>query len=431
MRRPPRSLLADDLRWDAVGFAGNKVIETPNLDGLARRGVVFDNTFCTTSICATSRASILTGQYARRHGIWDFQKNLSPDAFAETFPGLLRRAGYRTGFIGKWGVGNGMPKEEFDYWAGFPGQGRYVAKGKNASGEHLHEITSRQIHEFLAGCSPEKPFCLQVSFKTPHAQDGEAQEYPAEQRYAELYSELQIVPPPTATDEDFTRLPPFLQKSEARRRWKPRFSSPELFQQRVKDYYRLVTGMDRVIGETVAELSERGLLDRTLIIFTSDNGYYLGDFGLADKWFMHEPSIRLPLLVVDPRLPSEGRGTRRDAMALNIDVAPTILDAAGIQPNASMQGKSLLPVVHGEKKALRDEFFYEHLFEHAGIPKSEGVRGQRWKYARYLIEPEPHEELYDLQNDPQERKNLAASSEYADKLAHYRRRWEELRREAQ
>jgi len=427
-------LLADDLRWDAVGFMGNSVVQTPNLDALAKQGVVFENTFCTTSICATSRASLITGQYASRHGIWTFQANLSGPAFANTYPALLRDAGYRTGFVGKWGVGDQMPAKQFDYWAGFPGQGRYFARqgGKNAqlSKEHLHEITSRQIGDFFDGCSEDQPFCLQVSFKAAHAQDGEPDEYPFEPRYESLYEDIEITPPTTATEEHYARLPEFLQKSEGRRRWKPRFSTPELYQKHVKDYYRLVTGMDRVIGELVGDLRDRGWLEETLIVFTSDNGYYLGDYGLADKWFMHEPSIRLPLLVVDPSLPATRRGTRvTEAMALNIDIAPTVLDAAGLKPPSEMQGKSLLPIARGDETELRDEFFYEHRFEHAGIPKTEGVRGRKWKYVRYLVEPEPVEELFDLDADPLEERNLAGDEKYREVLTQYRQRCEQLRKE--
>jgi arylsulfatase A-like enzyme len=429
-------LLADDLRWDAVGFMGNPIVETPNLDALATRGVVFENTFCTTSICCTSRASFLTGQYASRHGLWTFQANLLEPAFAKTFPAMLRSAGYHTGFIGKWGVGNEMPVDKFDYWAGFPGQGRYFARqgGKNAplSKEHLHEITSRQIGEFFERRPEDKPFCLQVSFKTAHAQDGEPEEYPFEPRYASLYANVEIPPPPTATEEHYARLPEFLRNSEARRRWKPRFSNPELYQKHVKDYYRLVTGMDRVIGELVAELRNREILDRTLIVFTADNGYYLGDFGLADKWFIHEPSIRLPLLIVDPRLPAARQGARdTKTMALNIDFAPTFLDAAGLQAPAEMQGQSLLPLVRGENVNLRDEFFYEHRFQHAGIPKSEGVRDRKWKYVRYLVEPAPVEELFHLEADPLEERNLAGDEKYKEILEQYRQRCEQLRKEVQ
>lgn len=424
-------LLADDLRFDAVGFMGNRIVETPHLDGLARQGVTFPNAFCTTSICATSRASILTGQYARRHGIWNFAANLSPEAFADTFPAQLRSTGYYTGFIGKWGVGNQLPSEQFDYWAGFPGQGRYFARQKGVeSKEHLHEITSRQIGEFFAASPADKPFCLQVSFKTAHAQDGEPQEYPFEPRYAELYENVTIAPPPTATEEHFARLPEFLRTSEARRRWTPRFSTPELYQKHVKDYYRLVTGMDRVIGDLVKELRERKQLDNTLIVFTADNGYYLGDYGLADKWFMHEPSIRIPLLIVDPRLPAERRGTKCEAMALNIDLAPTLLAAAGIAPPKRMQGVNLLPVAEGKAESPRTEFFYEHLFKHAAIPKTEGVRDERWKYVRYLVEPE-YEELFDLQSDPREERNLASEPEHRETLTRYRRRCDELRSAAQ
>jgi arylsulfatase A-like enzyme len=412
-------LCTDDQRFDTLGCTGNKIIQTPHVDALARRGLVFDNSFVTTSICAISRASLFTGQYARRHGIHDFKTPLSPEQFALSYPGLLKKAGYRVGFIGKWGVGNELPAKQFDDWAGFGGQGRYFAKDDK---EHLNRKMAGQALEFLKDGDPSEPFCLQVSFKAAHAQDGEAWEFPTEKNLRDLYANVHVPPPATATDQHFAALPAMLRTSEGRARGKPRFKTPELYQKTVKDYYRLITGADNVVGEIVQSLKEQGLLERTLIIFTSDNGYYLGDYGLADKWFMHEPSIRVPLVIVDPRLPADKRGKRVEELALNVDIAPTILGAAGVEAPATMQGLDLLSPALAKQRAARKEFYYEHPFKHEDIPQTTGVRGERFKYARYEHEEEVVEQLFDLRDDPHEERDLAGDAAHATELDHWRRR---------
>jgi arylsulfatase A-like enzyme len=428
--RPPNILLllTDDQRWDTLGAAGNRIIQTPNLDRLARNGVMFRNAYCTTSICAINRATILTGQYALRHGVNDFQTPLAGEALAQTFPLLLRKAGYRTGFIGKWGLGGPLPRDQFDYWAGFGGQGRYFSGDDS---EHLTDKMGRQALEFLDGCTPQQPFLLQVSFKAPHCQDGEKWQFPHAERHKALYADVSIDPPPTATEEHFRRLPPFLQTSEARRRWHLRFE-PDIFQPTVKDYYRLITGVDDVVGQIVERLHARDLAANTVIVFTSDNGFYLGDHGLAGKWFMHEQSIRVPLFIHDPRLPAARQGASVDVPALSIDLAPTLVDLAGLAPPATMQGRSLGPLCRENPPAdWRREWFYEHRFRVGTIPQTEGVHTGRWKYVRYVSIQPVFEELFDLEADPHEEVNLAAQPQHADMLERMRASWRALRRKAE
>jgi arylsulfatase A-like enzyme len=176
----------------------------------------------------------------------------------------------------------------------------------------------------------------------------------------------------------------------------------------VKSYYRLISGVDESVGEIVKALREAGAAEDTVIIFTGDNGYYLGEHGLADKWYPHEESIRVPLIVHDPRLPRERRGAAVDEMALNIDLAPTMLALAGVEPPGGVQGRDLSPLVRGQPaQNWRDEFFYEHLFAHKAIPKSEGVRTKRWSYWRYLdVDALDAECLFDLRDDPGQTANL-------------------------
>lgn len=425
-------VLTDDWRWDALGCMGNSIVRTPNIDALAADGTLFTNMFCTTSICSVSRASILAGQYERRHGIVDFRTPLSDEQFAATFPALLREQGYRTGLVGKWGLGGPLPEEKYDDFRGYAGQGRYFPKGKQGEpGAHLTHTIGAQALQFLEGCSEEQPFLLQYYTKAAHCQDGDPWPFQPDPRYNDLFANVEIPKPKTATEFHFRSLPGFLQSSEARKRWHVRFADDAPYQKSVKDYYRLMAGVDDVVGQIATLLQRQELADETVIIFTSDNGFYLGERGLAGKWFMHEESIRLPLVVRDPRLPQAQRGRTVSELVLSIDIAPTILDMAGIAVSDAVQGRSLVPLLEGEPVEWRKDFLYEHRFEHPRIPKTEGVRTERWKYTRYTSVDPVYEELYDLQADAHEEHNLAGDERFAGTLAALRARWDELARQAE
>lgn len=431
-RRQPNIifLLTDDQRADTMGCYGNTIIQTPNMDALADNGVRLKNAFVTTSICASSRASIFTGQWTRRHGIIDFKTHFSEEALAQTYPMLLRQAGYRIGFIGKYGVGakKDLPIDKYDYWKGFPGQGRYENKDENGNYKHLTQIMGEQAIEFLQGCSEDSPFCLSVSFKAPHCQDGDPRQFIYDRAYSNLYKDVTIPTPETAKPLYFDALPEFLRTSEARRRWQIRFPNPEKFQESVKSYYRLITGVDVVIGKIRDRLKQLNFDDNTVIMLIGDNGFYLGEYGLAGKWFPHELSIRVPLLVYDPRAENKLRGLVLDQMALNVDIAPTILELAGLEAPQQMQGRSLLPLLKGQKPKWRTEFFYEHPFVHKTIARTEALRTQRWKYTRYI--DYNYEELYDLKNDPAETINLAKDEKYQKTLTSLRKRCNDLAKKA-
>ncbi|HXT22219.1 MAG TPA: sulfatase/phosphatase domain-containing protein, partial [Thermoanaerobaculia bacterium] len=229
-------------------------------------------------------------------------------------------------------------------------------------------------------------------------------------------------------------LPEFLRNSEGRTRWYDQFATPQMAQKSLKDYYRLITGMDRAVGEIVAALEERGLAERTLIVFTSDNGLLLGEHGLTGKWLMYEESIRTPLFVVWPGLPASRRGGRAGGLALNVDIAPTLLDAAGLRPPSAMQGKSLRPLVFNQKVPWRNEWFFEHHLVWNGIPMSEGVRRTRWKYVRYIEQSPVYEQLFDLEADPYEERDVLHTPEvyveqpslYDKQLRLLRGRWKAL-----
>jgi arylsulfatase A-like enzyme len=428
-------ILADDMRWNALGCMGDKIVQTPHLDRLAAEGVLFKNSFVTTSICAVSRATIFSGQYARRHGINDFATPLTDEQWAQTYPALLRKGGYRTGFIGKFGVGKDVAPmaKHFDYWKGLPGQAGLFFDPKDPTKTHATARFGEQALEFLKECQPGKPFCLSVSFSAPHARDGQPREFPPDLRDEKLYADAKFPVPKLAASKYFEALPKFVQESEGHKRWQRRFADAEMYQQTVRDYHRLITGVDREVGRIVELLRERKLADNTIIVFTADNGFFLGERGMADKWLPYEESIRVPLIVYDPRLPKGQRGRTVDAMALNLDMAPTLLDYADVKAAEKMQGRSLRPLVEGAKSAApwRTEWFYEHLTLPMRILPSEGVRTERWKYFRWVgVEPAV-EELYDLANDPLEEHNLAAKPEHGKTLSELRERWRRLRQELQ
>jgi len=425
-------VLTDDQRWNALGCMGDHNVQTPQIDRLARMGVLFRNHFVTTSVCCVSRASIFTGQYERRHGIGEFSKPFTSSQWAQSYPALLRRHGYYTGFIGKFGVGNDAAVAdmagEFDYWRGLAGQGgKYFIEPADPTQTHATARMGSQALEFIRRCPANQPFCLSISFTAPHARDHLPREYTPDQRDESLYSGQIIPEPPTATDAYFQLLPKSVQTSEARTRWHWRFGTPEKFQRNTKDYYRLISGIDREVGRILNALQVRGLASNTVVIFTSDNGYFLGDRGLADKWFMYEESLRDPLIIYDPRQPASSRGRSEDAMTLNIDFAPTMLDLAGITPPAAMQGRSLMALVENQHPTdWRKEFFYEHHYAPEIIPASEGVRTERWAYIRWINERPLIEELYDLHSDPLEGHNLAGNFDYTQILAQLRSHWQQF-----
>lgn len=428
-------ILTDDQRYDSLGCMGNKLICTPNIDRLAKEGVVFTNHFVTTPICSVSRASIFLGQHLRRHKIGDFATPFSREQWERSYSALLRGAGYRTGFIGKFGVGNAKSiaerEDDFDYWRGLPGQGgEWFIDPKDPKGRHATARFGDEALEFIEDCSNAVPFCLSISFNAPHARDGKSREFRPDPRDEELYEQEAMPVPGTATEEQFHKLPEFVRKSEARKRWEKRFATEEMFQGTMKDYYRLVTGIDREVGRIMERLAERGLDKNTVTIFTSDNGWFAGERGLADKWFIYEESIRVPLIVYDPRRAAEERGRVMSAMTLNIDFAPTMLAMGGVKVPDGMQGRSLEPLLEGRTVVdWRKSFYFEHQYGPEIIPPSEGVRTEEWAYVKWLAPNPESEELYDLRRDPLQENNVAQSA--AGMLRELREETSRLRNEAE
>ena len=434
LRERPNILffLTDDQPQVGLGCLGNRHIRTPNMDALAAEGVLFTNAFVTTSICACNRASLLTGQTMRRHGIGDFQKPLSAAAFAQTYPMLLRQAGYRTGYLGKFAIGwpdaeirhLSLPANQFDFWYGFP---QSIDFRQTADGQvrYLTTVMTEKAIEFLRNRPAEQPFCLTVALKEPH---GPWNYFDPD--VPDGYAEATIPPPATFTQEAYNALPEFIQNSlngDTGRRW---LQNPELYQKWIRTDYRLITRADLAVGQIMEALRQSGLDQNTVVVFTSDNGEFQGAHGLTGKWLMYEESIRVPLIIRDPRLPPALRGRRCEEMALSIDLAPTMLSLAGVPVPAAMQGRDLGPLVRGKPVAWREDWYYEHTYANPPqhrIPQTEGVRTKQWKYTRYPDVTPPYEQLFHLAADPQELQNLAADPAYAATLAKLRARCDEYR----
>ncbi|MCC5908596.1 MAG: sulfatase [Balneolaceae bacterium] len=407
-------LVSDDQRWDALGAAGNDIIHTPRLDQLADEGVRFTNAYVTTSICMTSRASILTGQYMSRNNITQFGVEIEPDAFAKTYTGLLRDKGYWSGFVGKYGVGQAR-ESDFDFLRSY--QGRHWIEDEDGERIHVTEKNTLDSIEFLRERPKDRPFLLSLSYFAPHAEDPAPEQYLPQEWSAEYYEGVTIPPSPLNRAEYVLALPEFIRQeaNEARVRYNWRFDSPERYQEYMTNYFRLITEVDESVGRLIDELREQGVYDNTLIIFIGDNGYFHADRGLADKWYPYEESIRVPLLIHDPRLTTGGEV--RDEMALNIDLAPTIISAAGFDIPDVIQGKDLAQLYLSENPPdWRDEFFYEHptITYKSRIPSSEAVVRLDMKYV-YWPEWE-YEQLFDLESDPTEKKNLIHNHSYTEEL---------------
>ena len=426
-------LLTDNQRNDLLGCAGNPIIQTPNIDRLAASGVRFANAFCTSPICAASRASYLTGVYESRHRFTFLTPPLQRAFTDSSYPAALKRAGYRTGLIGKFGIAakgidpsledEGAVDKMFDVFDNYEHwtEDGYEIRQPDGRVRHLTDITGDKAIDFLR-THPNQPFCLSVSFNAPHAQDNDPRHYIWPATEDPLYADAKIPEPFNAHLDFFSRLPKFLRETESRVRWQDRYATPDDYQRNMRGLYRMVSGVDRNIGRILAALDQLSLAADTVVIFASDHGMYYGDRGLSDCWQLNEQSIRIPLIVFDPRADEGNRGVIREEMALNIDVAPTILELAGLRAADGMQGKSLVPLLGGKEVEWRKAFFCEHRFDRADIPQSEGVRTQQWKYIRYYEQQPVYEELYDLREDPHESCNLAEDPKFSDQLARLRRR---------
>jgi arylsulfatase A-like enzyme len=423
-------LLADDLRWNSLGCMGNPIVITPNIDLLAKDGVRFNNACVTTAICMVSRASLLSGQYMSRHQVTKFGVTLNEKTLEETYPAVLRKAGYWTGFVGKYGVGK-INNDDYDYSSVYEGR-HWIQQG---DGDSIH-VTAKNENDalyFLKNRPSEKPFLLSVSFFATHAEDKHPDQYRYQPQSEKYYQNAFIPVPKTANEAALKALPPFISAKEnaGRIRYYWRFDTPERYQKYMKAYYRMLTEMDLAIGRIVEELKAQGVYENTLIIFMGDNGYFQADHMLADKWYPYEESIRVPLIVHDPRLPVSKRNTANNEFVLNIDIAPAIMVAAGEPIPSAVQGQDFSALYLNKKApAWRQDFYYEHpvVGNKSFIPSSEALVTH---HDKYIFWPDyQYEEYYDLKKDKEELHNKIGSRKEQRHIQSMKMRMAELKNDA-
>ena len=431
-------ILMDDQRWDDLGYAGHPFVKTPNIDRIAREGVQFTRAFVTTPLCSPSRASFLTGQYAHQHGVID---NTARDALSHKLPTFfkgLHEVGYEVGFVGKWHMGlDDTPRPGIDYWVSIKGQGNYLDPEINNNGSrkkipgYVTDIFSDFAVDFLKR-KHEKPFLLYVAHKAVHpdlqqAADGTLSDpsagkfIPAE-RHKNLYANAPIPRRPNfgkspddkpALARKIGKLPPL----------GPNTGTDD---ETIRNRLRMVTAVDEGIGRMLKVLEDAKQLDHTLIIFTSDEGYFYGEHGLSvERRLAYEESARIPIAMRYPKLIQAGSAINE--MVLNIDLAPTLLEIGGAKIPKEIAGRSLVPLLLGKKIPWRKTFLIEYwtdkVFPRVEKMGYQAVRSENWKYIHY-VDLAGMNELYDLKNDPYEMTNVirAASAQNALKYLQDERR---------
>lgn len=419
---PPRPnivfIYADDWRWDCLGVVqreqGERArfpwLETPRLDEFANESVRFRESFVVNSLCSPGRACVLTGRYNHLNGVIGNRQPLPTDI--ATVATQLQAAGYTTAYCGKWHMDGQRERPGFDFVASFVGQGRYFDCPILRNGEQtpttgwIDDVSTNYAIEFLKEQSPEEPFFLFLGFKSPHGPRG-GENLPA--RVRDLYVDDQSRAVPNVDDAAIYRRAPGSASKGAPRREERQFESH-------RAYMRHITAIDQCVGRLLDALDQAPHAENTIVVVASDNGYYLGEHGLGDKRTAYEESIRVPLMI---RLPGDRSrpAAINDALVLNIDYAPTILDFAGAEALPDAQGRSLRPLLDGGAPAdWRTAFFYEYFKEgQYAAPTTLAVRTETHKLITYPGRDE-WTELFDLRNDLYETKNLVDDTALLDKL---------------
>ncbi len=423
-------IMTDDQRWDCMSCEGHPFLKTPNMDRIAEEGARFANMFVTTSLCSPSRASFLSGLYAHTHKVTNNFTDYPADL--PSYPLRLQQSGYETAYIGKWHMGEQSDERRpgFDYWITHKGQGKYYDTTFNINGKrtvkkgyYTHRVTDMAI-DWLKQ-EHNEPYLLIIGHKAPHTP------FTPEKKYENIYDDVKIRYPRTAFN------------LESKPRWvKERLNTwhgiygpifgfrkdfpdtrPESvlkFAEFVRAYTATIKSVDDSVGRVYTTLKELGQLDNTLFVFTSDNGFFLGEHGMTDKRSMHEPSIRVPLLVRYPRLIRPG--TIISKMVMNVDFAPSILDICRAKPLKNIHGKSWKKLLAGQTSGWRKSLYYSYNYEKQFpyTPNVRGVRTDEWKYVHYpngdRRQDQYKAELYNLKNDPLETRNLIDEPKYADKV---------------
>jgi arylsulfatase A-like enzyme len=495
-------ILTDDHNYRSLGCTGNSIVQTPHIDRLAEDGILFSNAHITSAICTPSRVSIFLSQFERKHGVnFNSGTSVSTTAWGNAYPVLLRRAGYYTGYIGKnhapvgrGGYESGLMEESFDYWYAGHGHLRFYPKEvhaifKGAGADTQVEVLQEGVLDFLSendyslegalhflSSRPEdQPFCLSLCFNLPHgAGTGSMQMRESDpELYKTAYRDMEIPLPDnyvSKKDIKSPKLPFELHHAGDRQDSYNYADEPEAAIERITRRYQTITGIDALVGKLRAKLRQLGLDQNTVLIFSSDHGLFTGEQGLGGKAFCYEQVTHVPMIIYSPLKVDQSNRVNSEALVQSIDIAPTMLEMAGVKCPDSYQGKSLLGLIRGEVAGVREYVFTENLWStHFGNPRCESVQDQRWKYIRYyennnlsardLIrtanemempvnqmlygvhdpqmatyrsyiesplqgEKPVYEELYDLEIDPAELHNLAGFSEYEDRLKELRKVWE-------
>ncbi|MDC0584334.1 sulfatase-like hydrolase/transferase [Bacteroidales bacterium] len=494
-------ILTDDQQVGLLGCEGNKIVNTPNIDQLAKDGIHFDNAHITSAICTPSRISILLSQFERKHGVnFNSGTSVAKEAWKESYPMVMRDHGYYTGYvgknhapIGKGGYQSGLMDKSFDYWyAGhghlsfYPKKRHKIFKGANSHTQI--EVIEEGVNDFftnehrLEGAMHfidsrpnEQPFCLSVCFNLPHGSSTGTMKLLDEdpEIYKSLYRDLEIpLPSLYVAKEDIKepKLPLEIHWPEERQTGYDYVDNPKDCKERLTRQMQAVTGIDQMIGRLRTQLKEQGLDKNTIIFYTSDHGLFMGEFGLGGKALCYEVTTHVPFFVYNPMAPKKAKGKKLDNLVQSIDIAPTMLDYAGIDIPNAFQGKSIKPIIEGALESeVRDYLFTENLWStQFGNPRCESVQNKEWKYIRYYknenlraskkkeaaqlvgmnvnqmfyAQHDPdiatyrgfienpingeqaiYEELYNLTNDPQELTNLASDANYSETLNTMRSAW--------
>lgn len=411
----------DDQASSMLGCYGHPLVKTPNIDRLATKGTRFANAFVSHPICWVSRTTILTGLTGRSYGTPGQRDLARPDAVKALYSDEMWRAGYRTGFFGKWHAKMPPGFKREDHFDVFEAIGRNPFYKKQADGPLRHEtevIVDRGI-AFLQNQPRDQPFALNLWFNACHAEDGDRRpgigHFPWPRAVDGLYAEDEMAPPRLNDPAIFDGQPEFLRTTINRERFFWRWNTDLKYRTNMRAYLRMVSGIDGAIGRLLRMLEESGLAENTIIVYSADNGYHMGNRGFAGKWSHYEESLRVPLIVMDPRLPEARRGRVTEFSALNLDLPSTFLDWAGVEVPAHYQGLSLKPILERNAPAWRQESFHEHFAVRARIPAYEALRTGRFKYVRY-VDHGNHEFLHDLKEDPDELENFVDDPRYGEVL---------------
>ena len=432
-------MTTDGHRPDALSLNGNRIIRTPNFDRIGREGVQFRNSFVTNALCSPSRATALTGLHTHNTGCVDNQNRGIPEDIP-IFTELLQQSGYEVGLFGKAHLRD-LDHRNWDYSFCYNGAATDYFWPVIAEGSHgkvgpptirdgyVEDVVMAKAIEWMTQ-KREKPFCMILWFQSPHAP------FFRPRRLLGLYNGIAI-PKPATFDDDLKGYPgkprAFAEADDSIgtyvRRSQTSSNCARSLEEVVKDYYAGIVAADENVGKLFQALSGMGQLDDTAIMFSSDHGFFLGEWRKYDKRFMHEPSIRTPMLIRYPRMVHPG--SQVSQMVTNLDIAPTFLELAGVEVPQRMQGLSMVPFLKGETpKTWRQDWLYEY-YEYPGphnVRKNRGVRTDRYKFIHYYEAPEEFE-MYDLQTDPGELHSLYGAPKYSALAGQLRRRIDELRQE--